>query len=330
MVLVMGTLVTGADIMQSSKELPVSMERNDYGKGKKTQELDVTVGKNKKKIRTKVEVSERKYSTDEIQEVFARIIRRMDGMILGENKTPDHVEKNLNLVTEIPGEPVNVSWELDRYDVMNIRGEILGKNISENGTLVKLNAVLTYTEDEKEQASYQCVVCVYPPKLTGEEKIKRDIEEKLTEADAKETEKKRMLLPDMLGNKELRYYRPFDNRGPVLLVMGVIIGALLYALQKQNEKKAQEDRKKQMLRDYSEIINKLTLYLGAGMTVKRAWKKVTEGYMQEKAAGTERYAYEEMRRTYSIFTGSLCQAEYCRENYGKKQRNSLSKEKSMM
>ena len=39
MVLVMGTLVTGADIMQSSKELPVSMERNDYGKGKKTQEL---------------------------------------------------------------------------------------------------------------------------------------------------------------------------------------------------------------------------------------------------------------------------------------------------
>ena len=37
-----------------------------------------------------------------------------------------------------------------------------------------------------------------------------------------------------------------------------------------------------MLKDYPDIINKLTLYLGAGMTVKRAWRKVTEGYAREK------------------------------------------------
>lgn len=317
MLLVMGMLVTVADIVQSSKKLPMSIERNDYGRGKKTQTLDVTVGKNKKRIRTKVEVSERKYSAGEIQELFERIIRRMDRMILNENATPDHVDKNLNLLTEIPGEPVTVSWELDRYDVMNIRGEIQEKNVSETGTLVKLNAVLTYTEDEKEQASYQSVVCVYPLKLTGDEKIKKDIEEKLVEADAGEAEKKRMLLPDMLGKKKLHYYRPFENRGPVLMVMGVVIGVLLYALQKQNEKKAMEDRKKQMLRDYPEIINKLTLYLGAGMTVKRAWKKVTEGYVQQKENGTERHAYEEMRRTCHEMDSGVTEAESY-ENFGRR------------
>ena len=84
----------------------------------------------------------------------------MDRLILNENQTPDHVETDLNLITEIPGEPVTVSWELDRYDVMNVKGEIQEKNIAEKGTLVKLNAVLTYTENEKEQAAYQCVVCV--------------------------------------------------------------------------------------------------------------------------------------------------------------------------
>ena len=145
-----GILLTGADAVRSVKQLQPAIERNDYGKGSKTEVLDVKVGDTKKKIRTDIEVSERRYTTEEIQELFGRIIRRMDRLILNENQTPDHVETDLNLITEIPGEPVTVSWELDRYDVMNVKGEIQEKNIAEKGTLVKLNAVLTYTENEKE------------------------------------------------------------------------------------------------------------------------------------------------------------------------------------
>ena len=272
-----GILLTGADAVRSVKQLQPAIERNDYGKGSKTEVLDVKVGDTKKKIRTDIEVSERRYTTEEIQELFGRIIRRMDRLILNENQTPDHVETDLNLITEIPGEPVTVSWELDRYDVMNVKGEIQEKNIAEKGTLVKLNAVLTYTENEKEQAAYQCVVCVYPKKLSGEEKIKKTVTENMKKADEKQREQETLILPERLGKNELRYYHPFHNRGKIVLTMSIMIGILLCALQKQNEKKALEDRKKQMLKDYPDIINKLTLYLGAGMTVKRAWRKVTEG-----------------------------------------------------
>ena len=277
-----GILLTGADAVRSVKQIQPAIERNDYGKGSKTEVLDVKVGNTKKKIRTDIEVSERRYTTEEIQELFGRIIRRMDRLILNENQTPDHVETDLNLITEIPGEPVTVSWELDRYDVMNVKGEIQEKNIAEKGTLVKLNAVLTYTENEKEQAAYQCVVCVYPKKLSGEEKIKKTVTENMKKADEKQREQETLILPERLGKNELRYYHPFHNRGMIVLTMSIMIGILLCALQKQNEKKALEDRKKQMLKDYPDIINKLTLYLGAGMTVKRAWRKVTEGYAREK------------------------------------------------
>ncbi len=304
-------------MLQSVRQMQPSIERNDYGKGKKTEELDVKAGDDQKKVRTKVEVSERQYSTEEIQELFGRIIRRMDKLILGENQTPDHVERNLNLVTQIPGEPVEVSWALDRYDVMNVKGELQEKNIKKTGTLVKLNAVLTYTENEKEQASYQCVVCVYPEKLTGQQKLKRNIEEKLEKADAEEREKKRLVLPEKLGEKTLRYYRPFDRRGVVITGMSLLIGILLFALKKQNEKKEMEEKKKQMIRDYPEIINKLTLYLGAGMTVKRAWRKVTEGYMQERKEGNERYAYEEMKKTCHEMDSGITEAESY-ENFGRR------------
>lgn len=305
------------DAVQSARQMQPSIGRNTYGKGKRTEELDVKVGNDKKKVKTQIEVSEQEYSSAEIQELFARISRRMDQLILGENQTADHVDKDLNLVTEIPGEPVAVSWDLDRYDVINVRGEIQEKNLSENGTLVKLNAVLTYKANEKMQASYQCVICVYPKKLSKEEKVKKDIEEKLKKADAGNREKKNLILPKILGEKKLRYYKPFDNRGIVVTVMGVMIGILLYALEKQNEKKAQEERKKQMLRDYPEIINKLTLYLGAGMTVKRAWRKVTEGYVREREEGNERYAYEEMKRTCHEMDSGVTEAESY-ENFGRR------------
>lgn len=317
LIIALGILVTGADMACSRTQMTPSIERNDYGKGKKVEELDVQIGNKKKKVRTSVEVSERQYSAKEVQELFSRIIRKMDRLILAGNETLDHVDEDLDLVTDIPGEPVKVSWELDRYDVMDIQGKLKEQNISEKGVLVKLNAVLTYTANEKEQASYQCVACVYPKKLSGEESTKKDVEEAIKKADTATKEKKKLILPEMLDTNELRYYQPFNERGPVITVMGMMIGILLYALQKQNIRKAEEERKKQMIEDYPEVISKLTLYLGAGMTVKKAWRKITEGYMKEKEDENERYVYEEMRQTCHEMDSGVTEAEGY-ENFGRR------------
>ena len=44
-----GILLTGADAVRSVKQLQPAIERNDYGKGSKTEVLDVKVGDAKKK-----------------------------------------------------------------------------------------------------------------------------------------------------------------------------------------------------------------------------------------------------------------------------------------
>ena len=110
--------------------------------------FDVKLENESEKIPVELEISEQNYSSEEVQELFARVIRRMESLILAENKSLDHVEKDLNLLTEVPDEPVDISWELDRYDVMNVKGEIQKEALKEE-TLVKLSAVLTYREDEK-------------------------------------------------------------------------------------------------------------------------------------------------------------------------------------
>lgn len=64
-----------------------------------------------------------------------------------------------------------------------------------------------------------------------------------------------------------------------------------------------------MQRDYPEIISKLTLLLGAGMTVKRAWRKIVMDYEEEKDIWGIRYAYEEMRQGCNEMESGITEAE---------------------
>ena len=44
LIIALGILVTGADMACSRTQMTPSIERNDYGKGKKVEELDVEIG----------------------------------------------------------------------------------------------------------------------------------------------------------------------------------------------------------------------------------------------------------------------------------------------
>lgn len=307
--MVLGIFLLASDYLRSSTETEGVFERNAYGKGSKTEELKVAIQGEADKIPIEVEIAEQQYSEKEIQELFDRIILRMEKMILGENESLDRIESNMNLMTKIPDEPVEVSWELDHYDVMNVRGELQPDFLKEEGTLVTLRAVLTYCENEEKKALYQCTANVFPKEQDEETKERNQIEEVIRIQEEESRTSKKLKLPKKILNREAVYYQKMDSRGLVLVFMGVLTGILLYALEFQNKVKEKEKRRQQMLLDYPEIVNKMALFLGAGMTAKRAWKKVVEDYGRQKEIWGERYAYEEMKRTCHEMDSGATEAE---------------------
>lgn len=308
-----------SDYVQSKTEI-TGLPRNAYGQGKRTEELEVYAEGGDKEKNIEVEISERAYTEEEIKELFVKCINKLDTLILGANKSPDHIEENMELVTEIPGEPVAVSWELDRYDVMNVYGEINEESLKEvqeeQGIMVKLQAVLTYREKEDEQALYESTVMVYPKRLSEEDRTYQAVQRELKKSDERSRTKEVLTLPEETEGKKLHFYRKMDNRGSVLMVMAVIIFLLLYALKWQNQEKEAEKRKRQMSLDYPEIVSKLTLLLGAGMTVKRAWRKIVSDY-DVKSSRDRRYAFEEMKYTCREMESGITESESY-ERFGKR------------
>ena len=317
LVMLSGIVLLTADYAASMTKLDGGIIRNAYGEGSSTEVLDVIIEGRKERIPVEIEVAEQRYTADEIQEMFDRVIRKLESEILNGNESLDRVEQDLDLVTAVPEEPVDISWELDRYDVMNIQGEIQEDALDAEGTLVTLNAVLTYREDETKQAAYQCTAHLYPRVLSGEEARKQEIEETLAASERKNREEKDWNLPEAIRGKAVSYYRQMDERGLVLIIMALLVISLLIAQKKQDEMQEEARRSRQMIRDYPEIIGKLRVYLGAVFKVKRVFLMVVFEFVRIKKTTGVRCAYEEMQKTCREMESGHTEAESY-ENFGRR------------
>lgn len=312
-IFILGISVLLWDYWYSNTEITGGLKRNAYGEGTYVEELRVEDSEGNM-AEIEVEVLERQYTEEETEQLFERCILKLEKKILGENKSYDCIDSDMNLVTELSGEQVNISWELDRYDVMNVHGQLQEDSLEKEGTMVNLRATLTYQQDSKLQAVYECTVMIYPKqKESLGTKVLNVIQQENEDTKTEEV----FVLPQKAENSEVKYFHTMNTRGMVLLVMAILMGVLFYALGIQNREKELKDKKQQMIVDYPEIINKLTLYLGAGMIVKRAWKKIVEDYEGQKETLGIRYAYEEMKQTYHEMESGVSEVESY-ERFGKR------------
>lgn len=309
MLLASGIVLLILDGKAYATETDGTIARNQYGKGGKTEDLEIGIQGGRDRIPIQLEVQEQQYSTKEIKKVFDRAISQMERRILGTNQSLDHIEEDMELIQEIPEEPIAVEWELDRYDVMNIYGELQHDALDKKGTIINMKAVLTYKVNPQNQALYQCTAIIYPKELKGvagfAEKV-RVVAEQI-EKDTR-TEKK-LNLPDTVDDKAVSYYRGMNMRGAVVAIMAALVAILLYAREKQNGFKKEKEKRLQMLLDYPELANKFTLLLGAGLTVRNTWKKMVSDYEEQIEEWGIRYAYEEMKVTLNEMQSGITEAE---------------------
>jgi hypothetical protein len=320
---ILGITVIGAGMVfvldyKSASETISSIERKSYGKGSITEKLKIGIEGIEKEEELELTVSERQYTDEEIKTVFERVTAELGTLILGDNVSLDAVKTDLDLITVFPDEPILIDWSIDRYDVMNIHGEIYKEAVQdvEEGILVELKAYIRYREDETKQMLHILHCQVYPPDYSAAEKIQLKIRQLVDKEEETASTESSVQLPGEVEGKQISYHRSMETRSFVILGLGISVSVLLVLLEKQKEKEEKQKRLTQMERDYAEIISKLTLLLGAGMTVKSVWKKIVEDYERQKPLQGSRFAYEEMANTYREMQSGVPETE-CYEHFGK-------------
>ncbi len=265
------------------------LKRNEFPKGDYTVELDVTVN-GESFDGEKINVSARKYSQKEISEMMPGFKKLLEGAVIGNNTNPNEITKDLLPVDSIDGYPFRVEWSFDREFVKN--DGTLRDSIPEEGVLMIAAAEITYGDYSE---LYEFPLMLYPKEKTHREIIHAKLLNALTYADDESSQTGEYVLPDETDGYEIRWTeRKKDN---TLLFFILVIAAtivIFLASDKSLDKKVKE-RDEQLIEDYPEIVSKLSLYVGAGMAVRLAWKKITDEYLSRKeGTGNMRFAYEEM------------------------------------
>ena len=110
------------------------LRRNESGKDE-LKNMKVKIDEKQEDI--SISVSGKKYDEEELKNAFSEAEKEVEQAVLGKNKSLDEVRSDLNLITSVPEKNMKVSWELDRYDVMDIQGHLQQDNLSTEGTLIK-------------------------------------------------------------------------------------------------------------------------------------------------------------------------------------------------
>ena len=266
------------------------LERSPHGEGETVYQVAVD-GLLPHETEISVAVGERAYTDEEAEEIFDRIWGEMPSRILGENPSLDQVRTDLNLISRRDDYGVSVDWS-GGGEWIDSLGRVYGEQASPEGEEVWLQAELS---DGSRQSVYELPVTVYPPARTEEERTVERFLAEIREEDQSQGGES-FTLPEQFEGRELSYRDPEGRPLWALPALGILAAVFYETEEKEQRKRAREKRERELMRDYPEVVSRLTVFLGAGLTVRGAWEKVVRGYEKSLAEGGRKHAaYEEMR-----------------------------------
>lgn len=288
------------------------LERPGYGMGDREEELTVQLEGETQPVQMTVTVQGRKYSARQVEELLEKGRESLEQNLRGDNPSLDQVREKLNFPTALEDGAVTVEWMTMPYGMIDDNGQIIGEP-DEQGSIVEIQATLTCQEQE---LMYETAVCVYPPVLSEQEQLWQAVEDEVERANQEGAEQEMLELPSQVEGRSIIWLRQPQQLFPLLLALTVVLPLCLWLQRDQKIRQKARERKLQMTLDYSELMWKMTMLLGAGLTIRGTFSRIAAEYKRSRT-GQKRYAYEELLFTCGEMRSGVPEST-AYENFGRR------------
>lgn len=280
-----------------------TLERNPVGTG--TEEVLLSLdAEGVLKQQYPVTVEERRLTVEEAEHIFSSAEKELETLILGENESLETISSNLYLPRKLQEGAVEVSCYFDPYELVGPEGTILwenldeslNENLNENQNLIEVTAEMKCQEY---QAVHSFYIQLLPRKPGEEEALMKGVKETLDRENQKEGEAF-VKLPSEYGGIALTWQRARETYAGKVFLLGSIVLIAGYVYSKEKAERERKAWNRRIILDYPEIVSRLSLLTGAGMTVSAAWGRIAAEYekQREKRIVLYRPGYEEMLKTW--------------------------------
>lgn len=287
-IVLLGIVIQGVCFFKASKGVS-SLTRPEVG----ADELEITVaGKGDgKTAEITFSLEGRMPNEDEVKELLEEAKEEAKEVFLGKNESFDEIRSKVVIKEEYVEGLVTAQWEFEPSEIILSDGTLNYDGVSED-TPVGCRLVLSAYERELEDHFW---VVVKKPDPSSEDGFYYFLTKAVKEADKNSATKSEVYLPTQVEDMEIRWETPISFKGFQICLVGLMGGIGIFVGKKVENRKKQEERKKEYVKDYPDIVSALVLYMGAGMSVQNAFLHIGESYKSEKKeTKKERAAYEKI------------------------------------
>lgn len=280
-------LVIGRDYKPAMEQNPI-IERPMYGMDDEVLSLTYEVGEDSEGPVAYVKVLVEGQMPDKAKSgaLLASKEEALGQMILDGHMDAQRIEDDLCFSAYPFEEGIFVEYRSLTKEVLSDQGQLKTNLMREDVAYpVKVEAHLTYGKYEVTFVYDYVAYRPYPNAIQEQKTIEGLIS----------TEDKTVFLPtETQEGKHPIQWRTVEEgvSGLQVFFLSCLVGVALYVLKEYELSQSVEKRREEILYDFPEVVNKLTILINAGMTFNRAWYKIVEDY--QNRIGAPRVLYEEM------------------------------------
>ncbi len=283
---------------QSSRQMVQDgkLQRNEVGGSTKSQELQLDAEGILEDYSYLVEVQAQRMQGEALEQLFDDAVKEAENVFLGENLSLDCINRDVVLPKKLQDGQIRAKWEFDSKNAINADGE-LKDQIAEDGELVMVSLTMHYDEQAREH-TFGCYV--YPKKQKPVEQLFADLKEYFEQEQEESKNSEYLRLPAQLSGRQLKWSQKEDHTYQIILMLGFAAAAAVYIQEAMREQRKEQARKEQLLKQYPDMVSKISLLLGAGMTLSSAWERIVLNYQHrlEQKHGETQEVYEQMMVAY--------------------------------
>lgn len=275
------------------------IKRGDPGTGDQEVRLKLSAGDRDRQVLEdydyELTLQEKKPDEKEKAALMERAKKEIDSSFCQKGQKLSHVTGRVDLRESYADGLVDASWSFSPGGLVDEKGMILEEHLKEKGILVGAYVQLSCFEAEE---VYEFSFKVFPVKKPRDKQLVSDVNHVIAERQT-EAGEDYLELPKEMNGVQLNWSEIKPHYFLKFLFLDVLLGVSLVISGRERARIARKKHMQQMQLDYPEIVSKLLILCGAGMSVKQAWHKISTSYIdkRQKITSGERAAYEEMVRT---------------------------------
>lgn len=270
------------------------LERKENGGGAYEQALELEIEGYESNLEYKVRVPEQRLTKEEESAYLQAAAEELQQDFLGENESVNCIRKNVSISDSYQEGRVLASWSFDNYKIVNSEGEIVAEEIAEEGELIKAKVVLSCEDTERTEEFY---FRVFPVIRDTTEEIFWQIGQMIKVQS--EEEKTFIELPQVVTGYPLVWTVQKERTPEKILLFGLVIAIFVPLLAQSRQQELKKNRLRLLELEYPDMVSKIALLLGAGMTLQGAIRRIVLNYNKKRELhqAEEMPVYEELQIT---------------------------------